>query len=593
MIIDMYICKFLHVYINIICGGMKMSRLLKRIGLMLTLVMVLSLIFPVGILWADASAYDAYTVKSGDVLWKIAEKHDTTYEDLAKINNLKNVHLIQVGQELKVPKKTISLDIYSVNDFHGTLLSAGKNPGIAKLGKFLKDQKAKNEKGTLILSAGDMFQGSMDSNLLYGKPVVDAMNEIGFDAMTIGNHEFDWGFEKVNDWMKAAEFDFTAANIIDNNTGKPVDYLKPYVIYEKNGVKVGVIGLATPETAYKTNPKLVSNYTFEEPAKVVNEMVPVLKKEGAEVIVVLSHLGADMNKETREVTGEAAELAKKVEGVDAIIAGHTHRTVAGIVNNIPIAEAYYNGRETAHINLLYSKDEKKVVEKTVESVSILAVEGIEDDEKVKAIVDKYQEEIAPVKNLVLGKTVNELNHDRYKNSILGQWSADVMKEAAEVDIAFQNGGGLRTSIAAGDITMGNLYEVMPFDNTLFTVELTGKQVIDVLNHGIGNEEFGDVQFSGIKVKYDKTKPEGERVVEVTMLDGSKLEEDKIYKVVTNDFMGAGGDKYTMFLEGKNAVDTFRPVRDAFVDAIKKDQTIEFKGDDRLIIEEAVELDEAA
>lgn len=589
----MYTLQYLQVYINNIYGGMRMSKLLKRIGLLLTLVMVLSIILPVGTLWADASSYDVYTVKSGDVLWKIAEKLDTTYEELAKINNLKNVHLIQVGQELKIPKKLISLDIYSVNDFHGTLLAAGKNPGMAKLGKYLKDQKAKNQKGTLILSAGDMFQGSMDSNLLYGKPVVDAMNEIGFDAMTIGNHEFDWGFEKVNDWMKAAKFDFIATNIIDNNTGKPVDYLKPYVIYERNGVKVGVIGLATPETAYKTSPKLVANYTFEDPVKIVNEMVPLLKKEGAEVIVVLSHLGADMNKETGEVTGEAVELAKGLEGVDAIISGHTHRTVAGIVNDIPIVQAYYNGREAGHVNLLYSKDEKKVVEKTVESVSIMAIEGLIDDEEVKAIVDKYQVEIAPVKNLVLGKTVNELNHDRYKNSILGQWSTDVMREATGVDIAFQNGGGLRTSIAAGDITMGNLYEVMPFDNTLFTVELTGKQVIDVLNHGIGNEEFGDVQFSGIKVKYDKAKPEGERVVEVTMLDGSKLEEDKIYKVVTNDFMGAGGDKYTMFLEGKNAVDTFSPVRDAFVDAIKKVQTIDFKGDDRLIIEEVMELDEAA
>ncbi len=581
------------VYINNICGGMKMSKLLKKIGLMLTLVMVLSLILPVGTLWADASAYDVYTVKSGDVLWKIAEKFDTTYEDLAKINNLKNAHLIYVGQELKVPKKLVSLDIYSVNDFHGALLAAGKNPGIAKLGKFLKDQKAKNEKGTLILSAGDMFQGSMDSNLLYGKPVVDAMNEIGFDAMTIGNHEFDWGFEKVNDWMKAAKFDFIASNIIDKETNKPVDYLKPYKIYDKNGVKVGIIGLATPETAYKTSPKLVANYTFEDPAKIVNEIVPLLKEEGAEVIVVLSHLGADMNKETGEITGEAAELAKGVKGVDAIVSGHTHKTVAGLINNIPIVQAYYNGREAGHINLIYSKDEKKVVGKNVESVSIMAVEGLEDDEAVKAIVDKYQIEIAPVKNLVLGKTVNELNHDRYKNSILGQWSTDVMREAAGVDIAFQNGGGLRTSIAAGDITMGNLYEVMPFDNTLFTVELTGKQVIDVLNHGIGNEEFGDVQFSGIKVKYDAAKPEGERVVEVTMLDGSKLEEDKLYKVVTNDFMGAGGDKYTMFLEGKNAVNTFRPVRDAFIDAINKAQTIDFEGDDRLIIEEVKVLEEAA
>ena len=114
----------------------------------------------------------------------------------------------------------------------------------------------------------------------------------------------------------------------------------------------------------------------------------------------------------------------------------------------------------------------------------------------------------------------------------------------------------------------------------------------MLNHGIGNEKLGDMQFSGIKVKYNPAKSEGERVVEVTLLDGSKLDENKIYEVVTNDFMGAGGDKFTMFLEGKNPIDTFEPVRDAFIDAIKKAEVIDFNGDDRLIIEELV-LDEAA
>ena len=127
-------------------GGMKMSILLKRICFMLTMVMVFSLILPVGILWADASSYDVYSVKSGDVLWKIAEKFNTTYEDLAKINNLKNAHIIYVGQELKVPKNVVSLDIYSVNDFHGSLLGAGKNPGMEKLGKYLKDQKLRMKK---------------------------------------------------------------------------------------------------------------------------------------------------------------------------------------------------------------------------------------------------------------------------------------------------------------------------------------------------------------------------------------------------------------------------------------------------------------
>ena len=202
------------------------------------------------------------------------------------------------------------------------------------------------------------------------------------------------------------------------------------------------------------------------------------------------------------------------------------------------------------------------------------------DPEIAAIVAVSQAEIAPVKNLPVGRTAEELTHDRYTLSLLGQWSSDMFRQATKADIAFQNGGGLRTSIPEGVVTMGNLYEVAPFDNTLVTLDMTGEQVLQVLNHGI-NSKHGMVQFSGLQVRIDSTRSWGSQVLEVRLKDGSLLDLDATYRVVTNDFLVAGGDEYTMFKQGKNITDTFVPVRDAMAEAFRQAGTVRVKADDRL------------
>jgi len=476
----------------------------------------------------------------------------------------------------------VNLQILTINDFHGALIENGKNPGAAKMAQCLKDMKAQNPSGTLILSAGDMFQGSPDSNLSYGKTVVTVMNQIGFDAMAIGNHEFDWGISTLKARISQAKFPYLSANISVKSTGKSADFAKPYVFFERSGVKIAVIGLTTPETAYKSSAKITSPYTFDDPAKIVNELVPVLKKQGADIIIVLSHMGSFMDKDTGEITGEASDLARNTHGLDAIVSAHSHQIVYGTVNHVPIVQAGYFGRAVGTINISFDRNTKQVVQASA-TTTPLPYAGLTPDLQVKAIVEQAQTEIAPVKNAVLGSTVIELSHDRdaQQLSLLGQLTADVMREATHADMAFENAGGIRTDIPAGNITMGNLYEVFPFDNTLFTIEMTGAQVMKVLQHGIMNSNIGMVQFSGIKVVYAEDKPTTERIA-VTLLDGSPLDLTKNYKVVTNDFMATGGDNFTMFKEGKNPFDTYLPLRDVFAAAIKKLKLIDIKSDDRFI-----------
>lgn len=530
---------------------------------------------------------DRYTAAAGDTLESVAKKYGKTTEELLPVNNLTakdaNTALL-AGRIIFIPKeKTVKkISIMSVNDFHGTLAEAGKNPGVSKLVGYFKAQEKLNKEGTLILSAGDMFQGSADSNLMYGKPVAAAMNVAGFDAMVLGNHEFDWGVDKLIERIDQSDFPYLAANLLEKSTGKVPDFVEPYIIVNKKDVKIGIIGIVTPETASKVKPEIVEPYDFKNPAEAVNALVPEVKEAGADIVVVLSHLGAFQDSKTGEITGEAADFAKAVTGVDAIIAGHTHATVSGTVNGIPIVEAYYNGRSAGHLDIYYDIKDKKVVE-VIPSVDGNIIKA-SPDAKIVSYFNYIQSLIGPIKNEVIGKATADFPHSPKdtQTTLLGNWVTDVMRKAVNADIAIQNGGGLRRDLPAGNITMGLMYEIMPFDNTLFTVDLNGKQVKAAIEHGIMSEEMNPGQFSGLKVQYDSTKPAGQRIVKITTSDGKPLVDTQIYKVVTNDFQATGGDKYTMFLEGENSIDTSIPVRDVLVNEIKGNGTISPVDDGRLI-----------
>lgn len=477
----------------------------------------------------------------------------------------------------------IPLSIVTINDFHGALAAAGKNPGAAQLVQFLREIKAQNPAGTLLVSAGDMFQGSLDSNLVQGKTVVEVMNYVSFDAMTLGNHEFDWGESVLKERIIQSAFPYVCANVLDKQTGKPLHFVKPYTIIERSGIKIGIIGIATPETAMKTNPNMIANYTFADPVQVLTQLVPQVRKNGANIILVLSHLGSTMDA-GGAIGGEAAVVLQQVEGIDALVSGHTHEIVQGKVNGIPVVQAYYNGRAVGKIDLLVNAETCQVQESSSRAILVPTSERT-GDSTVQAILEQGQKAIEPVKNKVIGHTIHPLSHDRYafSETVLGQWVTDTMRQAATADIAFYNTGGLRTGISAGTVTMGNLYEVLPFDSTLCVVELTGRQILQVLEYGLMNSKVGMVQYSGITVVYDARGAEGERVASVTLADGTALFLDKRYKVAVNDFMAAGGDGFVMFREGANFRDTNILVRDFLVDTFRKQTTISLTGDDRFRI----------
>ena len=466
------------------------------------------------------------------------------------------------------------VDILSFNDFHGSLKEDGKNIGAAKLSQAINDVRKSNP-DTIVVAGGDLYQGSAMSNLKYGKPVSDVIKAIGVEASAVGNHEFDWGLDWISQWAKDGNLDFLASNIYSKTTGEPVTWAKPYKMIEKGGIKIGLIGLSTPETAVKTKPENVKNIEFRDPVKAANEWAAKLKSgnlpEGkADVVIALTHLGAAQDSKTNVITGEAADLANAVVGVDGIIAAHTHQPVSGKVNNIPIVEGYYNGRSLAKLSVNLDINNKVVGITPSRDDLYKRVADLKADPAVKAIVDNYNEELKPILDEVVGSTDKDLTHDKDKAgvSLLGQWTSDVMKAKAGTQIGITNGGGLRIPlIPKGDITMGKMYELMPFDNTLVKMELKGSDLKRVLENAIGNTSIGWGEFTGVKVYYDINKPLGSRILGMYMEDGTKVDMDKYYTVVTNDFMATGGDGYD-FTGAKNVVDTGIPIREALVENLK-------------------------
>lgn len=479
-----------------------------------------------------------------------------------------------------------TIQILSINDFHGAVTDeseTGKNMGMAKVINAVKTYKEQNP-NTLVVSAGDNYQGTAMSNLTYGAPVSEMFKEMGLLTSAVGNHEFDWGIDHITKWEKDGGFNFLTANIIDKTTGKPVEWANPYMMVEQDGVKIGFFGLTTQATATTTLPKNVEKYEFKDLQETAKEWTAYLKSgkapEGkADVVIALTHLDSYQNAETKAVTGDVLDSGLcNVEGLDAVITAHSHQTVAGYINDVAVVQGYYNGRCLGKLTL--TLDVKNNLKSIVPEVDVLynrKSELISDSAAVE-VFNKYNAELQPILGEVVGKTATGFDHskaDATNVTELGYWTSDIIRKKVDAQIGLMNQGGLRTNIPVGDITMGKLYEVMPFDNTIVKLEITGEQLKKNINNGIQNPKIGWVEVAGLKVTYDMSKEFGDRVVTMSLEDGTPIQADKMYSVATNNFMADNGDGYD-FTGAKNKFDTNLPLRDAVIEVIKEKGEVSIK-----------------
>jgi len=494
------------------------------------------------------------------------------------------------------------IDYLSLNDLHGTVddSASSSNPGMARVATFIKHRMAMNP-NTYLVSAGDQYQGSSMSNLTYGDVVNDILAHLGMLTSAVGNHEFDWGADHIVRWAKEGDFPFVASNIEVTDAAKPAEwdtYVKPYYVQEvtvgEQTLKIGFIGIATPETSFKTAAEHVEGFTFTDPVEATNKWEKVLREEeGVDVVLALTHLGAFQNAEGI-ISGEIVAYANNVN-VEGIFAGHTHQVVNGRVNDIPIVQGQYNGRSISLLSLNFDMTEEGFVfsHVTSEVFNLRNMKAdLAEDPAVKAIIDEYYVVLGPILDEVIGSIEKDLPHNTNDMEVtpMGQFVAKTMAKVGGTQIGIINGGGIRGGFEAGDITMGTMYSILPFDNALVTLEVSGAELRQLIDHGINSPDFRSGQFYGIKVWYDEDAEYKERVTSIRLLDGTPIKDDEMYTVSTLDFIYDGGDKYD-FSKAENVVETYLPVRDLITEAIREMEVIEFEFVENLFVGEDTTVDE--
>lgn len=473
------------------------------------------------------------------------------------------------------PGATLTLSIVGTNDLHGGIAPRDGRGGLAMLGGYarnLRAARARDGGAVLLIDAGDMFQGTLESNLGEGASVVAAYNALGYTAAAVGNHEFDFGpvgppatprtaADDPRGALKAraseAKFPFLAANLIETATGAPVRWpnVQPSAVVESSGIRVGIIGVMTRGALSATIAANVRGLSVAPLAETIRTHATALRASGAHVIVVTAHAGGRCAEFERpedlsscDANGEIFAVARDLPRglVDAIVAGHSHAPVGHKVEGIPITEAYSNGRAFGRIDLVVDRARKAVVSSRSFPPRDLAPGDYENapvrpDPAIERVLEPALEAVRAERARPLGVVVETPIRRLAPISPLGQLFTDAMLASVPgADLAINNSsGGLRADLPAGPLTFGSVYEVMPFDNLVVNIRLTGRQVKQMFaaHFQRGRRVIG---FSGVKVRA-RCSAAGAAEVTVTRPSGAPISDDESLLVVVSDFLATGGD----------------------------------------------------
>ena len=372
----------------------------------------------------------------------------------------------------------VTIDLYNLNDFHGAVdhNPGNKEIGINRLAAYFKTQLARNA-NSVFLSSGDMWQGSADSNITRGRLVVDAMNQIGFSAMAIGNHEFDWTDEYLFLNQTRSDFPLLGINIMDKATNQRADFADASIMIERSGIQIGIIGTigASLESTILTS--AVAPYEFLPYTNLVKNESQRLKNLGADLIVLLNHDG----------TVESGAMPY----VDAVFNGHTHRKEDFHIAGKPVYQGLANGQAISHVRFVVNTE--TMIPSFVQSESgVYTYDALVnsnqfplEDSQMKALYDEYLiNEINVVKNEVIGEADGAWSRQQLGNFAVDEMLAYGQSVNQDVVASFHNTGGVRSTIDAGEVTYGELYKAFPFDNELMIVKVTGSQLLWWLSQGL-------------------------------------------------------------------------------------------------------------
>jgi 5'-nucleotidase/UDP-sugar diphosphatase len=442
---------------------------------------------------------------------------------------------------------------------------------------FIKEKRAEADSlgyGFLLFDSGDMFVGSPIGEFSKGQAVAEYFNYCGYSVVAPGNHDFDQGVETFKDFVKSVDATFLGTNIVNKDTRRIVDYLKPYTIINVKGTKIGIFSLLTEYMAGMTTPERFQNHDVLSEVETAERYVDTLREKDVDLVFALTGIGLRHDQ----------RVASTVPGIDVIIGSHSatalEQPYEDSLNHTIICQAYGHLSSIGFLDLWIDKKTERIAGYQGQLVDLLS-EEIEDDSVMLEIVAKWDKVTQKGFDEVIGYSKEELTRTGFEESTIGNLITDAMREFFNVDIAIHNSGGIRANMPEGEVTYRDCYNIDALSNTAVTMALTGEQIAEALEVGV-NGHHAIFQISGLKMRYDTRQPIGSRVLSVTLNDGSPIDPDEYYTVVTNSFLAAGGGEYVIFKKGRDIQDSFHYLRNIIADYVKKHSPIEKMIEGRII-----------
>ena len=464
--------------------------------------------------------------------------------------------------------KSLDLTIVHTNDVHGRVEydKDNKATGYAKMQTYIKDLKAKN-KNVLLMDAGDTFQGNSIEDVSEGEAITPILNIMGYDYFSPGNHDFNYGYSKFKKLKEGMNAKVLAANISLKNGEKP--FLENDIV-EMDGIKVGVFGLTTPETINMIDEKSVE---FKDPVDIAKEQVKDLKNKGAELVILLCHLGIFENDKGHR----SYDVRDNVEGIDLIIDGHSHSTLERIKQVDGKAIITSTGEYSKNLGVVKIKLDNGKKEITPSNVNFSQLESLEEDKEVSELINRIKKDQEPILKEIVGKSEIELDGKRSsvrsKETNLTKFVTNAILKQTGAQLVLISGGSFKAGINKGNITYEDVIKIFPFSDCAVTKKVKGEDIVKSLEKSLSatSEQLYIPQIAGITCTFDPKASTSSRVKSVK-INGKDIDLQESYILATSDLVAQGGLGYDLI--GKSPeVSRFPAIKEIILKAIKEVGTI--------------------
>ena len=458
--------------------------------------------------------------------------------------------------------ETVRIQVVHNSDFHGRLMPQVSNGdtvgGSALVAAHLDSLRAGFDGPTIVVSGGDIMQGTAISNLAWGRPSIDVHNRKGLDASALGNHEFDWGLDTLRVRVEESEFHWLGANVYLEGTLQHPEWARPWVVLERDGIRIGVIGVALATTPEVVMAGQTDGLDFGSESEAIDRSVRELRYEDVDFVVVTGHVGAICQfpgeapeEPSRDCEGRAVEILEELEEpVDLFLAGHTHLRNLTEVAGIPLlqAPAYSVALTVTHLERRPGERSEAVHRRIISTDARSA----DPDTAMVRVVEEWAEAVRPIMEEPVARLAAPMSNEERqpRENPAGNLLADAQRWATGADVGLVNNGSLRRSLPEGDVSFGVLYEFQPFQNELVTITVDGDRFREVLEFGLTDEGAPWVHLSGVQVAYDPDAPRGDRIAEIRRPDGTLVQGHDRVTIGTTEFLATGGDGYEVLTRGR-------------------------------------------